>query len=115
MSLFDVALHFHIYNASQAGPDYDLRTILDGTLVRERPENAVTLPDSQAVAVEEPLLNVKSLTRFKAGTMLKLPPRWPVNASAVPTDEFAVPYHLPQGSVRCPLIAALTTSPQFQV
>ena len=46
MSLFDVALHYNIYNASQAGPDYDLRTILDGTLVRERPDNAVTFVDN---------------------------------------------------------------------
>ena len=46
MSLFDVALHYNIYNASQAGPDYDLRSILDGTLVRERPDNAVTFVDN---------------------------------------------------------------------
>ncbi len=46
MSLFDVALHYNIFNASQAGADYDLRTILDGTLVRERPNNAVTFVDN---------------------------------------------------------------------
>ncbi len=46
MSLFDVALHYNIFNASQAGSDYDLRTILDGTLVRSFPENAVTFVDN---------------------------------------------------------------------
>ena len=46
MSLFDVALHYNIFNASQAGADYDLRTIFDNTLVRERPQNAVTFVDN---------------------------------------------------------------------
>ncbi len=46
MSLFDVALHYNFYNASQAGNQYDLRTILDHTLVKERPQNAVTFVDN---------------------------------------------------------------------
>ena len=46
MSLFDVALHYNIYNASTTGAEYDLRTILDGTLVHERPGNAVTFVDN---------------------------------------------------------------------
>ena len=46
MSLFDVALHYNIFHASQAGGDYDLRTILDNTLVKERPEKAVTFVDN---------------------------------------------------------------------
>ena len=46
MSLFDVALHYNIFHASQAGADYDLRTILDNTLVRARPMNAVTFVDN---------------------------------------------------------------------
>ena len=46
MALFDVALHYNIFNASQAGENYDLRTILDHTLVRERPMNAVTFIDN---------------------------------------------------------------------
>ena len=46
MALFDVALHYNIFNASQAGENYDLRTIFDHTLTRERPMNAVTFIDN---------------------------------------------------------------------
>ena len=46
MALFDVALHYNIFNASQAGENYDLRTIFDHTLMRERPMNAVTFIDN---------------------------------------------------------------------
>jgi alpha-amylase len=46
MSLFDVALHYNFFHASQAGENYDLRTILDNTLVRCRPQNAVTFVDN---------------------------------------------------------------------
>ena len=46
MSLFDVALHYNIFHASQAGESYDLRCILDNTLVKARPENAVTFVDN---------------------------------------------------------------------
>jgi alpha-amylase len=46
MSLFDVALHYNIFHASQEWENYDLRTILDNTLVKARPENAVTFVDN---------------------------------------------------------------------
>ena len=46
MSLFDVALHYNFFNASQAGRDYDLCRIFDNTLVRERPDYAVTFVDN---------------------------------------------------------------------
>ena len=46
MSLFDVALHFNFFNASQAGSNYDLRGIFSNTLVSERPQNAVTFVDN---------------------------------------------------------------------
>lgn len=46
MSLFDVALHYNFFQASQAGANYDLRRILDRSLVRERPGNAVTFVDN---------------------------------------------------------------------
>ncbi|MBQ1366957.1 MAG: alpha-amylase, partial [Firmicutes bacterium] len=46
MSLFDVALHYHFYEASQQGENYDLSHILDGTLMKERPEKAVTFVDN---------------------------------------------------------------------
>lgn len=46
MSLFDVALHYNIFNAAQQGESYDLSHILDNTLVSARPENAVTFVDN---------------------------------------------------------------------
>ena len=46
MSLFDVALHYNFFSASQAGASYDLRTLLDHTLMKERPQNAVTFVDN---------------------------------------------------------------------
>ena len=46
MSLFDVPLHYNFYNASQAGDSFDLRTIFENSLVKERPENAVTFVDN---------------------------------------------------------------------
>ncbi len=46
MSLFDVALHYNFYNACQAGGYYDMRHIFDRTLVKERPDHAVTFVDN---------------------------------------------------------------------
>jgi alpha-amylase len=46
MSLFDSSLHHALYYASLAGKDYDLRTILDDSLVAIKPELAVTVVDN---------------------------------------------------------------------
>jgi alpha-amylase len=46
VSLFDVPLHFRFRDASVAGSAFDLRTILDRTLVREQPALAVTFVDN---------------------------------------------------------------------
>jgi alpha-amylase len=46
MRLFDVPLHFRLHDASQKGAAYDLRTIFDGTLVRDNPLMAVTFVDN---------------------------------------------------------------------
>ena len=46
MSLFDVALHYNFFHASQAGADYDMRQIFDHTLVKERPDHAVPFVDN---------------------------------------------------------------------
>jgi alpha-amylase len=43
MSLFDASLHHNLYAASQAGKDYNMATIFDGSLVQEVPALAVTL------------------------------------------------------------------------
>ena len=45
-SLFDVPLHYNFYHCSKAGGAYDLRTILDGTLMRACPVKAVTFVDN---------------------------------------------------------------------
>ena len=46
MSLFDVALHYQFFNASQAGGEYDLRHIFENTLIEQRPDHAVTFVDN---------------------------------------------------------------------
>lgn len=46
MSLFDVPLHYHFHQASLAGQNYDLRRILDGTLVHQQPTLAVTFVEN---------------------------------------------------------------------
>ena len=45
-SLFDVPLHYNFYHCSKAEGRYDLRTILDGTLVQQDPLRAVTFVDN---------------------------------------------------------------------
>lgn len=46
MSLFDVPLHFNFHNASRAGSSYDMRSILEGTLIAEQPSKAVTFVEN---------------------------------------------------------------------
>lgn len=46
MALFDVPLHYHFYQASRAGGQYDMRRILDGTLMQQQPALAVTFVDN---------------------------------------------------------------------
>ena len=46
LRLFDVPLHFRMHEASQAGRDYDLRTLLHDTLVARNPLVAVTFVDN---------------------------------------------------------------------
>lgn len=44
--LFDVPLHYNLYEASESHGDYDMSKILDNTLVKELPELAVTFVDN---------------------------------------------------------------------
>ena len=44
--LIDVALHQNLFRASQEGENFDLRTIFDGTLALNHPEQAVTFVDN---------------------------------------------------------------------
>jgi len=46
MSLFDAPLHMNFYTASNSGGNYDMRTIMDNTLMKEQPTLAVTLVDN---------------------------------------------------------------------
>lgn len=46
IDLFDVSLHYHFAEASEQGAAYDLRTILDDTLVQNHPTLAVTFVDN---------------------------------------------------------------------
>ncbi|MBD2295489.1 alpha-amylase [Anabaena sphaerica FACHB-251] len=59
MSLFDVPLHYNFHYASKSGGNYDMRRILDGTLMQQRPTHAVTFVenhDSQPLqALEAPV------------------------------------------------------------
>lgn len=46
MSLFDVPLHFNLFAASNDGYNFDMRNILNGSLVAENPTHAVTFVDN---------------------------------------------------------------------
>ncbi len=46
LSLFDVVLHGHLHDASCSNGNYDLRNLLKGTLVEQRPMQAVTFVDN---------------------------------------------------------------------
>lgn len=59
MAVFDVPLHYNFHAASRAGGRYDMRRILDNTLMQQRPSHAVTFVenhDSQPLqALESPV------------------------------------------------------------
>ncbi len=55
VSLFDVPLHYNLYRASLEGENYDLKTILDNTLVKDIPTNAVTFVDNHDTEPNQPL------------------------------------------------------------
>ncbi|HEY9761889.1 MAG TPA: alpha-amylase [Trichocoleus sp.] len=59
MSVFDVSLHYNFHYASKASGHYDMRKILDGTVMQHRPTHAVTFVenhDSQPLqALESPV------------------------------------------------------------
>ena len=46
MSLFDVALHYNFFRASEQGGSFDMSRVFENTLVAERPLNAVTFVDN---------------------------------------------------------------------
>ncbi|MBR2288075.1 MAG: alpha-amylase [Clostridia bacterium] len=46
MNLFDAPLHFHFHAASRSGGSYDMRHLLEGTLLERAPSQAVTFVDN---------------------------------------------------------------------
>ena len=46
MRLFDVPLHYNFFNASNSGGNFDMRTILDNSLVKANPDMAVSFVDN---------------------------------------------------------------------
>lgn len=46
MKLFDVPLHYNFLKASTSNGEFDMRTIFDGTLVKNNPQKAVTFVDN---------------------------------------------------------------------
>jgi alpha-amylase len=46
MSVFDVPLHYNFHQASKSGGNYDMRRILDGTMMQQRPTHAVTFVEN---------------------------------------------------------------------
>ncbi|WP_281374210.1 alpha-amylase [Halobacillus locisalis] len=45
-SAFDVPLHYNFQQASNSGGNYDMRNLLDGTLVKSQPTKAVTIVEN---------------------------------------------------------------------
>jgi alpha-amylase len=48
LSLFDVPLHYNFHRASRASGNFDMRRILNGSLMREQPSLAVTFVENHA-------------------------------------------------------------------
>lgn len=61
-SLFDAPLHYNFKEAGDAGAKYDLRTLFDGTIVQQRPIDAVTLVENHDTQAGQSLASPVSLT-----------------------------------------------------
>lgn len=57
IQLFDVPLHFNFHNASKKGGKYDLRQIFDNTILKAKPEMAITFVDNHDT---QPLQSLES-------------------------------------------------------
>ena len=54
-ALFDVPLHYHFYDASKSSPSYDMRNILNNTLIERDPIRAVTFVDNHDTQIGQAL------------------------------------------------------------
>jgi hypothetical protein len=50
-SVFDAPLHYSFKEAGEAGNNFDLRQIFDGTLVKDRPMDAVSVDSAIVTAL----------------------------------------------------------------
>lgn len=57
IQLFDVPLHYNLHRASKGGIEYDLRTIFDNTLIKTKPERAISFVDNHDT---QPLQSLES-------------------------------------------------------
>ena len=55
MSLFDVPLHFNFHDASRSNGNYDMRNILNNTLMQKHPIRAVTFVDNHDTQIGQAL------------------------------------------------------------
>lgn len=55
LSLFDVPLHYHFYEAASSDGNYDLRNIFQGTLIEAREDYAVTFVDNHDTQIGQSL------------------------------------------------------------
>ena len=55
MKLFDVALHYNFFRASYNNGEFRLKDIFEGTLVKEKPEYAVTFVDNHDTQIGQAL------------------------------------------------------------
>ncbi|KAI0359895.1 alpha amylase [Trametes cingulata] len=55
VTFFDVPLHYNFHDASKAGSSYDLRKILDRTILKYRPGDAVTFVDNHDTQIGQTL------------------------------------------------------------
>ncbi|KAJ2987362.1 hypothetical protein NUW54_g9445 [Trametes sanguinea] len=55
VTFFDVPLHYNFHEASKAGSRYDLRRILDKTILKYRPSDSVTFVDNHDTQVGQTL------------------------------------------------------------
>jgi len=58
MSVYDVPLHYHFHHASRAGGSYDMRQLLEGTLMQRREREAVTFVENHD---SQPLQSLESV------------------------------------------------------
>ncbi|KAJ7035075.1 glycoside hydrolase family 13 protein [Mycena alexandri] len=74
-AFFDVPLHMNFHHASKHHSEYDLRTILDTTIVKEKPRDAVTFVDNHDTVIGQSLESwVDSNFKIQAYSLILLRP-----------------------------------------